>query len=95
MNITGNCVISKRKWFPQVMNICERFKKYFSLMPEGAKILYYKNAQNFIFEIKYCMSRHYVLYTYITKTEYFKNSCAVNNGVQNYMYIRYHLSLSF
>ena len=31
-------------------------RKYFSLIPEGAKILYYKNAQNFIFEIKYCMS---------------------------------------
>ena len=25
-------------------------------MLEGAKILYYKNSQNFIFEIKYCMS---------------------------------------
>ena len=54
MNITGNCVISKRNWLPQVMEICERLNKYFSLMPEGAKILY-KNAQNFIFEIKYCM----------------------------------------
>ena len=31
-------------------------RKYFSLIPEWAKILYYKNAQNFIFEIKYCMS---------------------------------------
>ena len=31
-------------------------RKYFSLIPEGAKILYYKNAQNFIFEIKNCMS---------------------------------------
>ena len=31
-------------------------RKYFSFIPEGAKILYYKNVQNFIFEIKYCMS---------------------------------------
>ena len=31
-------------------------RKYFSLIPEGAKILYYKNVQNCIFEIKYCMS---------------------------------------
>ena len=74
-------------------------RKYFSLIPEGAKTLYYKNAQNFIFEIKYCMSALskadiMSIYTYFTKTEYFKNSCAVNNGVQNYMYIRYHISLS-
>ena len=31
-------------------------RKYYSLIPEGDKILYYKNAQSFIFEIKYCMS---------------------------------------
>ena len=74
-------------------------RKYFSLIPEGAKILYYKNAQNFIFEIKYCTSAlskaDIMSYTlFFTKTEYFKNSCAVNNGVQNYMSIRYHISLS-
>ena len=67
-------------------------RKYFSLIPEGAKILYYKNAQNFIFEIKYCMSA--LSKADIMSYTLFKNSCAVNNGVQNYMYIRYHISLS-
>ena len=71
-------------------------RKYFSLIHEGAKILNHKNAQNFIFEIKYCMSAllkaDIMSYTLTLKL----NISRIHvRSITEYRIIRYNLSLSF